>query len=425
MTSAVMSRWPAVAATLASAPPPVNLRLVQGRGTREETLSFDGIQLTSAHDRLAEAQLQAARVPLDATEATLYGVGLGDVARVLLARPALERLTVVILSPMVARESFVRFPSDDWLDDPRVELTLASPDDRLVRPYAVVAPCLRLAEPPAFPLRDALVRELNEPYTAGRWLLRRKELTDRVIHLSRRFTGDADVATAFGTLAGHTVYVCGGGPTLSTAFEEIRHRQEAGEARVTVVAVTTALQPLSRANVTADYAVVLDPEVTVALHLTGVPPGSLAATTLLYAGYADEELVASWPGRRRLVFHIEHPFFDAAPAPRTRLFAGGTVVHPALDFAVRAGAAEVVLCGLDFAYVGSRTHAVGAHDHKAVAGIRAARLSVENGHGALVASDTNLIQYLRATERFVARHPEVLFRNVSREGARIRGVVLP
>lgn len=424
MTSALVRRWPAVAAALASAPPALNLRLVQGRGTREETLSFDGIQLTSAHDRLAEAQLQAARVPVDAAVATLYGVGLGDVARVLLARPSLERLTVVILSPTVARESFVRFPSDDWLDDPRVELTLASPGDRIARPYAVVAPCLGLAAPPAFPLRDALVRELNEPYTAGRWALRKKELTERVIRVSRDFAGDADVATAFGELAGHTVFVCGGGPTLSTAFDEIRRRREAA-AQVAVVAVTTALQPLAKANLAVDYAVVLDADVTVDLHLAGVPPGSLAATTLLYAAYAVEDLIASWPGRRRLVYHIEHPFFDAAPAPRTRLFAGGTVVHPALDFAVRAGATEVVLCGLDFAFVGSRSHAAGATHARTVSGLRAARYPVESGHGTLLPSDANLIQYLRATEHFVARHPEVTFRNISREGARIRGVLLP
>ena len=100
-------------------------------------------------------------------------------------------------------------------------------------------------------------------------------------------------------------------------------------------------------------------------------------------------------------------------------------MHPALDFAVRAGAAEVDLAGLDFAYVGSRTHAVGASSAAEVSALRAARFSVENGHGALVASDTNLIQYLRGTEHFVARHPGVIFRNLSREGARIRGVLLP
>ncbi len=47
------------------------------------------------------------------------------------------------------------------------------------------------------------------------------------------------------------------------------------------------------------------------------------------------------------------------------------------------------------------------------------------GAATLLPSDANLIQYLRATEQYVARHPEVTFLNASAEGARIRGVLLP
>ncbi len=421
-----LQRWPVVAGALANVPTVGSAPVTVVRA-REETLSFDGIQLTSAYDRQAEARLQASRVPQDAPEATLYGVGLGDVARVLLARPAMKRLTVVILSPAVAQESFARYPADDWLADPRVELALASPDDRLAHPFAVVAPCLRLATVAAYPLRDAIVRELNEPYSSRGWRRRETELRERIVRVSERFGGDGDVSTLFGpppgALAGRTVFVCGGGPTLSTAMEAI-HRARTDGTDVTLVAVTTALLPLAGAGLTADYAVVLDADVTVALHLAGLPAGATSATTLLYVAYANEELIASWPGPRR-VFHIDHPFVAAAPEPRTRLFAGGSVVHSALDFAVRAGATRVVLCGFDFAYVGARTHAAGARDAADVRTSRAARLSVENGRGELVASDTNLIQYLRATEQYIARHPEVTFLNASAEGARIRGAVLP
>jgi hypothetical protein len=52
----------------------------------------------------------------------------------------------------------------------------------------------------------------------------------------------------------------------------------------------------------------------------------------------------------------------------------------------------------------------------------AAGRTVLDGEGRRLASDTNLIGYLRDLEGFVRRHPAVRFRKAGRRGAAMEGV---
>ena len=62
------------------------------------TLIVNGVQLTSNYDRIAEAEMQAQLIPMDSKVASVYGVGLGDLCQVLLARTKLEKLHVHIFN---------------------------------------------------------------------------------------------------------------------------------------------------------------------------------------------------------------------------------------------------------------------------------------------------------------------------------------
>ncbi len=71
----IQQRWPALAERLLLEDVgALQADLVEGLGS---TLSINGIQLTSRHDRLAEADLQASSLPLDAAIVHVYGTGLG------------------------------------------------------------------------------------------------------------------------------------------------------------------------------------------------------------------------------------------------------------------------------------------------------------------------------------------------------------
>ena len=87
-------RWPALLASLEAAPEPDSAFL--RTDTIAPTLDYEGIQLSSAYDRFNEASIQARLIPASSTKATVYGLALGDLPRILLARDQLEHLHVAV-----------------------------------------------------------------------------------------------------------------------------------------------------------------------------------------------------------------------------------------------------------------------------------------------------------------------------------------
>jgi hypothetical protein len=96
------------------------------------------------------------------------------------------------------------------------------------------------------------------------------------------------------------------------------------------------------------------------------------------------------------------------------------VIHPAVDLAVRMGAAQVTLFGADFAFPNDKTHA-GWSDGDLGPQLTHARHWVLDGHGGRVRTQLNFRSYLTELERYIARHPQVSFFNTSRDGALIAG----
>jgi hypothetical protein len=411
----VAMRWPSVAAAIRAARP---LSGVERAGRNGElTLRVRGLHLTSAYDRLAEATVQSEAIPPESDEAWVYGVALGDVPRVLLRRPSLARLHVVILAPALAASGFDASDTT-WLADPRVELVMGETCSSIGLPFVVAPACLRLAADEALPLRDALVLALAAPrqrsHASEMATLMRTQLAENEA-LCRL---DGDVAALFGTRVGATVYVAGGGPSLSTQLAWLAENRGDG----LLVAVTTALLPLQRAGIHADVAVVVEPKPGNREVFTAADPGPLATTPLVYLPTVCPETLAAWPGPR-LTGYLDRPMYDdiRARIPKGELFCSGSVLHTAIDLAVRTGAHRVVLLGADFSYPSGQTHAEGAVYGRPLTDGGATRLTVVNSRGERVPSDPNLIGYLRDLETYIAARPDIVFVNAGRDGAVIRG----
>jgi hypothetical protein len=379
-----------------------------------ETFVIDGIHLTSRFDRRADAELQAERVPLDATEATVYGIGLGDLPRVLLERLSLERLRVVVLSRAAAKCALAL--DRRWLGDPRVELVLARDERSLRTPSAVSPACLALADDDALALRDAVLLELARPYQARKHAEREPALAAAIDHNRPRLAADRDVAVLFGARPGARAAVAAAGPTLSREAWRLRTSRPD-----LVVAVTTALVTLRRERVRPDYVVVIDPKASVLAHLDGVDLEALRDVPLVYAPIVDPRVLDRWRGPRYAAY-LDQPRYAALreELPRGTLFCAGTVTHAAIDLAVRMGAADVMLYGVDFAYIDGRSHAHGASEERGAP--RASGTSVLDHHGERMPSDAAFIGFLRDLEAYVARHERVRFRSASARSAKIEGV---
>lgn len=412
MTFALLARrFPAVAAAVESAGPASELEL---RAGPVPALALGGLQLESRFAPEEEAALQARLVPATATTATVYGTAQGSLVRALLARPTLVHLRVVVLNPRSLGALLAHLPCEDWLGDPRLALELPGADEELACPFAATPGELALATGAGARLADLVRLELATPFLRRNLRARAPALQERIAANLARFGADAPVDGLFGARPGASLCVAAAGPTLAEHYDELRARAHE------LVAVDAALKPLLAADIVPAFVVTQDAHEEGMRRVFSVAHARLAESTLVWFPEVVGEVMARWPGPRRLAWS-ESELHRAVPARRAAavLFTSGSVVHPATDLAVRLGARRVEFFGADFALCGGRSHVAGAAWERAAGAVAGA--TVLDAAGGSVPSLPNLVGYLRDLERYVARHPEVEFVQRSRAGAAIRG----
>ncbi|MGL4449072.1 MAG: motility associated factor glycosyltransferase family protein [Aeromonas sp.] len=404
-------RWPKWHAAL-TAVEPIAAEVLEGL---DATLLVNGRQLTSRHDRQQEARDIAALITMPAPAAALYGIGLGDVPRELLRRPALQQLQVVILNTALFALVLQVTDQRDWLQDPRVVLTAAAEHAQVMTPFTFLTAELALADAASQKLRDRVVVQTKLQAPANQTNAQHERLRlEANLPLIKQ---DADAAELFNTLVQPEVYVLATGPTLAEHFAWLtRVRKQA--VRPLFIAVDTALRPLLAQGIVPDIVVSVDKNIT-ATHLL---PEQLAGVPLVYSPLLKTEVLHLWRGPRYVMYEAGNANFAALRRqwPKAELFTGGSVIHPATDLAVRMGAQKITLFGADFAFPSDKTHAGwedGAISVKADYG----RYSVLNGAGESVNTLLSFMIYLNSMEEFIRRHPTVAFYNASRAGAMIAG----
>ncbi|QQZ43643.1 motility associated factor glycosyltransferase family protein [Pseudomonas sp. SK3(2021)] len=411
---AIQARWPRLLERLlAEDSAALQADLVEGLGS---TLSVSGIQLTSRHDRTAEARTQAASLPADSPVIHLYGTGLGDLQQILLENPALQRLQVHILNGAVFALVLQLLDQQAWLNDPRVELGYAGDLAEIQLPFFALPSELVLADDYNAKIRDRLVSEVHLAFNNRDFVADSPEVAQRLQSSVELVAGDSDVAQLFGSQPGREVFVIATGPSLERHFERLR--QVRGQARRPLfICVDTAYRPLLKQGIEPDIVVSIDQRIS-NLHL---PPERSAAITLVYLPMVDPQILGRWQGPRYVGYSASPIYVRMREQlPKAQLYVGGSVIHPAVDLAVKMGAEQITLFGADFAFPMNKTHA-GWLDGELGPQLSAARHWVLDGHGQRVRTQLNFRSYLCELERFIAGHPQVRFYNSSRDGAMIAG----
>ncbi|POA38726.1 motility associated factor glycosyltransferase family protein [Pseudomonas sp. GW456-12-1-14-TSB6] len=410
----VERRWPALfARLLGEDSSAIEAELTQGLGS---TLSIGGIQLTSRHDRVREAQIQAATLPADKPQLHVYGTGLGDLPTVLLERTGLERLYVHILNGALFALVLQLIDQREWLQDPRVELLYAGDLSDICTPFFALPAEMLLADDFNAKIRDRLVSEVHLSFNNREFDPQSPFIQQRLRDCLPVLLADDDVAILFGTCAGREIYVIGTGPTLEQHFERLAAiRERAG--RPLFICVDTAYRPLREHGIVPDYVVSIDQRISFR-HL---PFEESDGIPLVYLPMSDPQVLRAWKGRRYGAYSAS-PVYAALREqhPRALLHVGGSVIHPAVDLAVKMGAARITLFGADFAFPMNKTHA-GWNDGDLGPSVNQARHWVRDGYGQRVSTQLNFRGYLCVLERYIASQPQVAFFNSSRAGAQIAG----
>ncbi|PQP06575.1 MULTISPECIES: motility associated factor glycosyltransferase family protein [Pseudomonas] len=410
----IQRRWPAVAERLLTEDPgPLQADLVEGLGS---TLSINGIQLTSRHDRTREARLQADSLPIDSPVLHVYGTGLGDLQMEILQRDGLERLHVHILNGAVFALVLQLLDQQQWLSDPRVELLYAGDLKEIQLPFFALPSELVLADDFNARIRDRLISETHLAFNNREFDPQAPDIVERLQASLELVQGDRDVAELFGSRKGQEVFVIATGPSLEQHFETLHAIRNQAD-RPLFICVDTAYRPLLNHGIRPDVVVSIDQRIS-ARHL---PPEDTVDITLAYMPMVDPQVLAAWQGPRYAGYSAS-PIYQQLrrQLPKGELYVGGSVIHPAVDLAVKMGAAQITLFGADFAFPNDKTHA-GWNDGDLGPQLKAAKHWVLDGHGQRIKTQLNFRSYLCELERFIAGHPQVRFYNSSRAGAMIAG----
>ncbi|WP_368152523.1 motility associated factor glycosyltransferase family protein [Aeromonas sp. R2-4] len=409
----IEQRWPQLAAHLTVAQlGDLQVELCEGLSS---TLLVNGIQLTSRHDRVKEAELQAATLP-DVPVLHLYGTGLGDLQKVLLTRPRLETLHVHIMHHNLFTLVLALLEHDEWLQDPRVELSLAADEQEIVLPFFALPSELEVAEDAACRIRGRLISEILAGYTRQRFDPASPRILSRLAENMSLVAKDGDVSSLFGSRPDSSALVIASGPTLAQHLPKLAgwlaHHPD-----WLVICVDTALVSLRSYGLAPHLVVSIDD----ALTPDRLPGAGLDTVPLVYAPMVPSDTLNAWPGPR-LTTYSASPMYAtlARKHPKGTLHQGGSVIHPTVDLAVQIGCTEVLLLGCDFAFPGGQTHA-GWQDGALGPSASQALSWVVDGHGNRVSTNPNFTTYQIELERYMAAHPKVHFWNSSRDGAALLG----
>ncbi|QEP42801.1 DUF115 domain-containing protein [Ectothiorhodospiraceae bacterium BW-2] len=408
-------RWPQLAAELE--------RAGSYDATLEErgsvaSLIVDGIHLSSSFDPMAEAIALAK--PLLQQERTaqqlyVYGENNGAVIDYLLEQTANEsKLILVLMNLRLFNLYATHYDFSRWLNQSRVDLTVATADEQLRYPFATAPSALRFENSRCPKLYRAIQTALNDDYVTQNMRSRDSQYLEQIAQNRPFLEQDARLPALLRQIGSKRAHVIGAGPTLADHFEPLK----AVQGKETIIAVDTSLKTLDHAGIVPDVAVVIEANLDIIRAFADLST-NMRQTRLLYFPAVPIQVLNVWLGQRywgcsNSVVYQQAGFNNRA----WQLFSSGSVIHPAIDLAVKAGAKEVVFYGTDFGYYNDQSHVNNSDfSHKIVTHVD----WVINGYGERIGTLPNLKSYLSDLESYIALKSKVKFFNSDRRGAKIEG----
>lgn len=422
----VTDKWPDIAQLLCSAHYDISqIELVEDN---ELSLVFDNIQVASSYDQKAEASIQIQSVTGGASQVALYGTGLGVVQRELLKISNLQALNVIILNIPLFKACLTYFDQQDWLLDRRVSLKVSTKTSKVNKPFIALPAELVLATNESASLRDRICLALDDEFIRQNKGIDNKKLQENITSNISFIKGDHDIQELFST--GHNndketnFIVCGAGPTLAEHYTWLQ--QKSIRDRFTIVAVDAAVMPLVQAGIIADIVVSIDPVAKKLFDKVNIC--DFQQVPLVYFPVVSGEFLSLWQGPRYTAYSTGDLYQKTNDKhPKGRLYCAGSVIHPAVDLAVKMAAKTVLLLGADFSFPDGRTHTYWEEDRA----IDAVHITTKNTtHWVLntlnerVPTLLNYRGYLRDLEDYITLAKHVEFFNGSKKGAYISGTEL-
>ncbi|WP_303510046.1 motility associated factor glycosyltransferase family protein [Motilimonas sp. 1_MG-2023] len=409
----IAKRWPELYQPILSSPTITPVVIHEP----EPTYVIDDIQLTSCYQRESEAQLQANSVPTNCSKLNIYGVALGDTINAVLTNKQLKLVKVHILNLSVFKLTLSDLGSLGWLDDPRVELVYAGGSNGISRPYLVMPAELILADDDCARLRDKLILDRDSAHIESQHT-NNQHAQQHIITTQAVLKHDRDAEELLNNTFKRALIIAAG-PSLEQTYQLIKNHQTGD----IIICVDAALRALKQEGIIPNIVISIDPHPEICFR--GIDFKEYTEVSLVYFPRMSPDTLSQWLGPRYQAYSTSSLYDDVnQKCPRLRLFSGGSVIHPAIDLAVKMSAAEVILFGADFGYPSNKTHAFWPSNFDVPAVNSTVGHSVMSWRGNKISTLPNLRGYLRDLEDFIELHPEVNFYSASSLGAKIDGARL-
>lgn len=413
--SVLKERWPEFAAKIDHADlSPYQFEITLGDTS---TVSVNGIQLTSRHAPLAEAEIQANATPF-AEKLYLYGFGLGFLADHLLkTRNDLKSLEIKITNAAIFKFILNILDISEITKHPNVRISLACEDAQMPLPCFVHPECLTLCDDDSLKIRDQIhyyVRHkfINDAHTKDEKLIQR--IKNFNFHKNGKAKG---VSNLFQTSRAGKACIIGAGPSLDDNIEKLK--SIIGEcADNIIIACDTATLALKSYGLKPDFVVTIDKTI----HHDHFENYDTKKSALVFYPTSSESFIDSWEGARYYAISTS-PMFEKLRETEAinTLIANGSVIHPAIDLGIAMGYKEIILFGADFSFIKNKTHAYWPSGK--LWGDPRSKYLIFNGKGEKVPSTMSLAAYLFSTEAIIKQNKRIKFYNTSLEGAKIAGTI--
>lgn len=411
----IIERWPALASFLKEQPiDHLDAKLITGK---VQTISVNGIQLSSRHDRVKETKLLINSLHEMARNISVYGIGMGDLPSFLIDNIKIENINVYILNFSLFKLLLSYTDQTEWLESPKITLLEPHKSLELAKFYLSSTPDLSLCEDKYARIRDLVIYDKNFEFVNEKHKKRQPEIETRFKHNFQHLQDDPDIDELKSIYRKKTAIIIASGPTLEKQYNFLIQIQQLEESeKPLIIAVDTALKALSSKKVIPDIVVTLDFFIS-NTHFPSKIPQSIS---LVYFPTTSIDVIKKWPGPRFNAFQKGKKY--NTKLKKSQLYTSGSVIHPTIDLAVNLNVKEIFLLGCDFCYPGNKTHAYWGDGELGPSVKFDKHHWVLNGKGERVATDLNFRSYLRSLETYISTKSDVTFYQSSLESAQINGV---
>lgn len=412
-------RWPEITC------PPASLKTIKNEVSLEGgVIHYKNIQFSSKYDRRKELRLFTNSVDFG-DRLTLYGISNGDLPEEFLLEQKLKRLDVILLNLPLFIYLLELRDHTKWLTDPRVNLYIGSDSSNIATPHFISSPDVYTADGNCWRLTNKLIEKFNEDYLKDFYRKKSPLLRQRISENTAQLLESRDIRELFQNRDADKSFVVGAGPSLDSTIGHMTrliHKQKIG--RYLIICVDVAAPSLLKKGISPDFIVTLDTKISIEHIIKEQNLAELRSSMLVHSLVANGRLLTEWPNETyRFSTESEIELCPPELKSTTCLFSGGSVIHPATDFAIKIGCSEITFFGTDFGFPSGKTHSTWEND-ELLGYDTSGKVYVLNGNGDKIPSTSSFSSYLTFLEYLIGTTPAIDYFNSSLIGADIRGTTI-